>query len=152
MKTAILALALAFQLAGAAKTVVPPVAVQEMVKPILDLCKETRTADLERHNAAVWQVGKLTGDLFDIKTRSSDEALVVLMNFYIGESFGEDLLHEITVRGKRMLPLLLKYRKATVAFSGKKYPSSLLVPPEVRKENFDEVIEAVRAGKVIGVD
>ena len=152
MKTAILAVALAFQVAGAAKTVVPPMDVQETVKPILALCEETKTTDLKRQTAAAWKIDGMTGDLFRVKTKSGDEALVVLMNFYLGESIDEDLLHEITVRGKRMLPLLLEYRNARVAFSEKKYPSPLLVAPDVRKENFDEVIEAVRAGKVIGVD
>jgi hypothetical protein len=150
MKTLILALVLAFQLASAAKTVVPPVDVQEKVKPILDLCEEAQTASLERQNAAFWQVAKLTGELSRMKTKSSDEALVVLMNFYIGESTGEDLLHEITVRGRRMLPVLLKYRNASVVFSKKEYPSSLLVAADVRKQNFDEVITSIRAGKVIG--
>jgi hypothetical protein len=150
MKTLILALVLAFQLASAAKTVVPPVHVQEKVKPILDLCEEAQAARLERQNAAFWQVGKLTGELFQMKTKSSDEALVDLMNFYLVESIDEDLLHEVTVRGKRMLPLLLKYRNASVVFSQKKYPSSLLVAADVRKQNFDEVITSIRAGKVIG--
>jgi hypothetical protein len=74
------------------------------------------------------------------------------MNFYVGESPGEDVLHQVTVRGKRMLPLLLKYRNVHVIFSGRKYPSSLLLAPEVKKENFDDAIKSVRAGKVIGED
>jgi hypothetical protein len=87
MKTAILAVALAFQLGSAVKTVVPPVPVQERVKPILDLCEKAQGAAVERQTAAYWQVGKLTGDLWRIKTKPSDEAPVVLMNFYIGEAY-----------------------------------------------------------------
>jgi hypothetical protein len=152
MKTTILAVILAFQLVSGTKTVVPPASVQERVKPILALCEKAQGASVERQTAVFWQVGKLTGDLFRMKTKSSDEALVVLMNFYIGEASGEDLVHEITVRGKRMLPLLLKYRNATVIFSRKKYPSSLLLAPDVKKESFDDTIESIRTGKVIGVD
>ncbi len=92
------------------------------------------------------------GVLLQTTTKASDEALVVLMNFYVGESLGEDLLHQVTVRGKRMLPLLLKYRNAHVVFSSRTYPSSLLLGPDVRKENFDDAINGVRAGKIIGED
>jgi hypothetical protein len=152
VKTLVLAVVFASQLASAPKTIVPPAPVQERVKPILDLCEKAQGAGVERHNAAFYQIDEMTGELFRMKTKSSDEALVVLMSFYIGESTGEDLLHEITVRGKRMLPLLLKYSNATVIFSRKKYPSSLLLAPDVKKESFDDTIENIRAGKVIGVD
>jgi hypothetical protein len=135
-----------------AATVVPPREVQEKVRPILDLCEEAEAAQGERQDGAFYQAAKLTGELFRVKTKSSDEALVVLMNFYIGESTEGDLLHQVTVRGKRMLPLLLRYRNSRVIFSQKEYPSSLLLATDVKKQNFDEVIKSVRAGKVIGED
>ena len=138
--------------ANAAAEIVPPRDVQELVKPILDLCAEAEASHGKSQNAAVWQTGKLMGVLFQMTTRASDEALVVLMNFYVGESLGEDLLHQVTVRGKRMLPLLLKYRKARVIFSQREYPSSLLLASDVRKEGFDVAIKSVRAGKVFGED
>jgi hypothetical protein len=59
-------------------------------------------------------------------------------------------VHQVTVRGKRMLPLLLKYHNSSIIFSQKNYPSSLLLAADVKKQNFDEVIKSVRAGKVIG--
>jgi hypothetical protein len=152
MRPLILAITLALQMTNVAATVVPPREVQEKVRPILDLCEEAEAAQGERQNATFHQAAKLTGQLFRVKTKSSDEALVVLMNFYIGESPGEDLRHQVTVRGKRMLPLLLKYRNARVTFSQKNYPSSLLLAADVKKQNFDEVIKSVRAGKVIGED
>ena len=152
LKILVFTMALTLQAANAAAELVPPRDVQELVKPILDLCAEATTSQSERQNAAVWQTGKLLGVLFQMKTKASDEALVVLMNFYVGESLGEDLLHQVTVRGKRMLPLLLKYRGAHVIFSSRTYPSSLLLAPDVRKENFDGAINSVRAGKIIGED
>ncbi len=94
----------------------------------------------------------MVGALFQTKTKTADEALVVLMNFYIGESLGDDLLHQITARGKRMLRLLLKYRDAHVIFPERKYPPSLLLAPDVKKENFDEAIKSVTAGKIVGED
>lgn len=152
MKPLILAITLALQMTNVAATATPPGEVQDKVRPILDLCEEAEAAQGEPQNAAFYQAAKLMGELFHEKTKSSDEALVVLMNFYIGESSDRDLLHQVTVRGKRMLPLLLKYRNSSVTFSKKEYPSSLLVAADVKKQNFDAVIKSVRAGKVIGED
>jgi len=58
----------------------------------------------EEKQSALEKSEKLIARLFKMKTRASDEALVVLMNFYVGESLQPDLVHEVTVRGKRMLP------------------------------------------------
>ncbi len=140
------------QAADVKAAVVPPRDVQELVKPILDLCAEAKASQGERQNAAFLQIEKLMGMLFQMRTKASDEALVVLMNFYVGEASGEDLLHQVTVRGKRTLPLLLKYRTAQVVFSGRTYPSSLLLAPDVRKEDFDKTIRNVKAGKIVGED
>jgi|HubBroStandDraft_5_1064220.scaffolds.fasta_scaffold80943_2 hypothetical protein len=150
MTSLILAISLMLQTTTATAAIVPPLDVQEKVTPILDLCAVATTSQGERQNVASWQAAKLIAKLADIKTNSSDEALVVLMSFYIGEATGEDLLHQVTVRGKRMLPLLLKYHNSSIIFSQKNYPSSLLLAADVKKQNFDEVIKSVRAGKVIG--
>jgi hypothetical protein len=152
LRILIFTIALTLQAANVTAAIVPPRNVQELVEPILSLCAEARESQGERQNAAFWQAAGLIGKLIDMKTQSSDEGLVVLMNFYIGEATGEDVLHQVTVRGKRMLPLLLKYRNAHVVFSNRKYPSSLLLAPDVKKEDFDDAIKSVRAGKVIGED
>lgn len=152
MKPLILAITLALQMSSIAATVVPPMDVQEKVGPILDLCQLAEKAQGEAQNAAFFQAGKLVGALFRAKSKSSDETLVVLMNFYIGEASGEDLLHQVSVRGKRMLPLLMKYRDASVMLPKREISSSILLSPDVKRENFDNVIKNVRAGKVIGED
>ncbi len=148
----IFAIALMLQAPNVAAEIVPPRDVQELVTPILDLCAEARASQGERQNAAFWQAAKLIGKLTQMRTKDSDEALVVLMNFYIGESTGGDVLHQVTARGKRMLPLLLKYRSGQVVFPNRTYPGSLLLAPDVRKEDFDDAINNVRAGKIIGED
>ena len=152
LKVLVLTIALMLRAANVAAEIVPPRDVQEMVKPILDLCAEAGASQGERRNTAVWQTGKLMGVLFQMRTKASDESLVILMNYYVGESLGEDLLHQVTVRGKRMLPLLLKYRTAHVVFSSREYQSSLLLAPDVRKERFDDAINSVKTGKIIGED
>jgi len=150
----ILIFTIALMLLGAnlAAEIVPPRDIQQLVTPILDLCAEAKTSQGEHENAAFWQAAKLIGTLIQMKTKASDEALVVLMNFYVGESTGEDVIHHVTVRGKRMLPLLLKYRNAHLVFSEHKYPSSLLLAPDVRKGDFDVAIDSVKTGKIFGED
>jgi len=152
MASLILAIALALQINTVPATLAPPPEVQAKVKPILDLCEKAQATQGERQNEALYQAEKLIGGLFEDKTKPSDEALVVLMDFYIGESTGGDLLHQITVRGKRMLPLLIKYRDVRVVFPEKEYPSSILLTPDVRRENFDDAIKSVRTGKILGED
>src|SRR5260370_37588833 len=70
------------------------------------------------------------------------------------ESQGEhqNVLHRVTVRGKRMLPLLLKYRNAHVIFSQRKYPSSILLAYDVKMEFFENAIVSVTPGKVFDED
>lgn len=147
----VVALTLALQTASTASTVVPPSDVRQKVQAILDLCRNAKAAQGERQNTAFLEAEKLTGKLFQDKTKSSDEALVVLMNFYVGEATGEDVLHHVTVRGKRMLPLLLKYRDARVIFPKKDY-ASILLPADVRREDFDSAIKSIKAGKTLGED
>ncbi len=147
-----IALTLGLQTANAAVIVVPPSHVQEKVRPILDLCRQAVATQGELQNTSFYEAASLAGKLFQDRTKSSDEALVVLMHYYIGEATGEDLLHHVTIRGKRMLPLLLKYRDAHIVFPKRKYPSSSFLSLAVRKENFDNAIRSVRAGKTIGDD
>jgi hypothetical protein len=152
MKPLILTIISCLLFASVSAQVTPPANVQQILKPILDACAEAATSHGDRQNAAFYSTAKLAGALFTEKTKASDEALVVLMAFYIGESTGEDLIHQVTVRGKRMLPFLLKYRDANVIFLDRKYPSSILLPADVRKEDFEQAIKNVRAGTIQGED
>jgi hypothetical protein len=152
MKYLIIAVVLALQVVSAAAEIVPPKEVQVLLKPILDLRAKAESSQGEQQQSAFVQSDKLIGNLFRKKSRAADEALVVLMNFYVGESLQTDLVHQVTTRGKRMLPLLLKYEHAPVALPGVNYPKSLLVADDVRKKGFDDAIEAVKTGKVVGED
>jgi hypothetical protein len=147
----VIALTLGLHTAATAATVVPPSDVQEKVRPILDLCRQAKATHSGRQNTMFLETERLTGKLFQDKAKSSDEALVVLLNFYVGEATGQDVLHHITVRGKRMLPLLLKYRDAHVILPKGNY-ASILLPADVRKEGFDDAIKSIKAGKTLGED
>jgi hypothetical protein len=141
---------LAMQVLAATNVVVPPPPVQALVTPFLDLRAQAELAKGQEQQSAFQQSEKLLAHLFGLKTRASDEALIVLMNFYVGESLGPDLVHQVTLRGKQMLPLLMKYRAASVSFPNKTYAPSLLVAGDVRRTNFDNAIKSIQAGKVFG--
>jgi len=51
--------------------------------------------------------------LISNKSTDADEALAYLLNVYIGEHPGEMLVCEVINRGKRILPLVLRYRDCT---------------------------------------
>jgi hypothetical protein len=51
-----------------------------------------------------------------------------------------------------MLPLLLKYRNARITFRHRHYPSLLLISPNIKREDFKEAIDSVKAGEIIGQD
>jgi hypothetical protein len=134
-----------------AATITPSKPAEALVTPILDLLVQAKSLNGEQQQAAYWQSGNLLGQLFQLKTKTSDEALVVLMGFYVGEASGADLLHQVTVRGKRMLPLLFKYRKSSVVFRNRDY-SACLLSGDIKTEDFDTAISSIRAGRIYGED
>jgi hypothetical protein len=74
--------------------------------------------------------------------RSSDEALAVLIEFYVGEHSAEDILCELVHRGKRVLPLLAKYHHRKIVVPG--VDMSRTEPLDTL---YDEVREQVRRGE-----
>ena len=92
------------------------------------------------------------GKLLEDKSPETDEAAVVLLGYYLGEADNEDVMHDLTKRGKRVLPYLHRYRDQPASFRGKPYLDSIRVSESDRKEFFGTVIEAVEKGEVIGVD
>ena len=152
MKLLIYVLILISQISVPTTSVVPRKETQTLLSPILSLRADAESLEGKEKQSALEKSEKLIARLFEMKTRASDEALVVLMNFYVGESLQPDLVHEVTLRGKRMLPLLLKYSTASVTFSEREYPSSMLLTDEVRKKNFQDAIEGVRSGRAVGED
>ena len=129
-----------------------PKGVQALLEPILDLRAEAESSAGEKQQVAFEKSEKLVAGLFKVKSKNADQALVVLMNFYVGESLQADLVHEVTLRGKRMLPLLVKYRQESVTFTDRKYPQSLSLAGDIRQRDFDNAINSVRSGKVFKVD
>lgn len=49
------------------------------------------------------------GALYNNPSKDADEAVVILMSFYLGEHNGEELYENLLSRGPRMIPLLERY-------------------------------------------
>jgi TonB family protein len=49
------------------------------------------------------------GALYNNQDKEADEAVVILMSFYVGEHNGEELYENLISRGPRMIPLLERY-------------------------------------------
>jgi hypothetical protein len=139
---------------GDSSTVRVPKEVACRVRPILDAAcearKESEATAVGR--SATQRVELRLAKLMAKKGTATDEALVVLLGYYIGEASGEDVLHAVTVRGRRMLPYLRKYRHRRTVIPGGEYPESLRAQPAVRELMFKDAVEAIEKGEVIGSD
>lgn len=60
--------------------------------------------------------------LFADKTREADEAVVILMSFYLGEHNGEELEENLLDRGPRMIPIIDRYLHEEPSSLLEKYP------------------------------
>jgi hypothetical protein len=96
----------------------PPRAL-ELVRPLLELRTQQANDEFttDGHWIAESSVTPLVEKRFEalLANRSpvGDEVLAYLLNVYMGEHAGEELVCEITNRGKRMVPLIKKYQQCT---------------------------------------
>jgi hypothetical protein len=58
------------------------------------------------------EVEKRLAALYRNSSKEADEAIVILMNFYLGEHEGEELYENLLSRGPRMIPILERYAKS----------------------------------------
>ena len=99
----------------------------------------------EREQKRWWQVGEGIAHLDSQKTPAADEALVVLMCYYTGES-GDDE-DAVINRGRRELPYLKKYWKSDRVIPERKYSDSIRLNREAKDESFQIAISAIRKGE-----
>lgn len=127
--------------------------VASLVKPILDAQQKFLgtcgdAADSSNCTAGdpsqEERLGELLYQLTQKKGPSADEALVVLMSFYVGES--QEETDAVIARGRRMLKYLNKYRYVTPSVPGRVYPRSMLKDRSVKADDFRGAIKAIRKG------
>lgn len=123
----------------------------KLIKPILDLRVKSidNPAEKEVPGSTSWKMGKLLYRLSQNQSRDADEALAVLLGFYLGESNDEDLLHDVTIRGKRILPYLEKYRRGAFSVSGRQDSTKLRPNGMFERGPFDRAISAIKSGTVL---
>lgn len=128
---------------------VPP-SVSKLITPILDAIEEAHKGPQpmnEEKGSSLWRADVLMGKLFANRSPASDEALVALLYYYLGEANGGDQMEEIICRGKRMLPYLRKYESYSPQIPERHYPKELLLAPETVAEDFRDAIDEINKGK-----
>ena len=142
--------------AADAETILVPEKVAAFIRPMLDLrqqsiaeCgevgKPSRCIDGEFYTHEMdrqRRFGEALHKLSKERGSSADEALVVLMCYYIGES--QERTDEVIRRGRRMIPYLKKYQHRIPVIPSREYPSSMLHDPENKIENFEGAFKAIQ--------
>jgi hypothetical protein len=82
--------------------------------------------------------------LVERKGPDADEALVVLMCFYVGESQEDE--DAVISRGRRMLSYLNKYRRAIPSIPDRPYPDSMLKDASSKEDSFQGAVTAIKRG------
>jgi hypothetical protein len=122
---------------GRTQSVAVPAQAAALVRPILDEMQKGREHDERR-------LANLLYGLTQKKGPAADEALVVLMCFYVGES--QEEADAVIARGKRMLPLLKKYQDKNPKIPGRTYPDSMLKGISGKDDAFEGAIKAINHG------
>ena len=89
-------------------------------------------------------LGRLIMDLVSNSTKESDEALAVLMCFYIGES--QEEADALIRRGRRVSKFLSIYRTRTPIIPNRTYPERMFLDSKTRRQRMDGVLRAIRKG------
>ena len=143
-----------------------PKSVADLIIPVLDIRYEsiqecgtgkdfrcTSGGPAADRDIARWhKIEKLVARLMKNNSPSGDQAVVLLLQYYVGESESTDLVTNVTARGKRVLPYLLRYRDLVPQIPARSYPASILTESEFRKTEFDQAIDAIKSGKILTVD
>jgi hypothetical protein len=140
--------------------VVVPEQAAALIRPILDLqaesiaeCGEPGTSTpscltgkgYERSKTRWQKIEEGLAKLIAQQGTTADEALVVLMCYYTGESGDNE--DGVINRGRQELPYLLKYRKLDPVIPQRAYPSSMRLARHVKEESFQSAINATKNGE-----
>src|SRR5215469_189358 len=84
-----------------------PSTAADLAANVLDIAAE---ALLKDDGGPKWdELDRRLDVLFANNTKEGDEAIVILMSFYLGEHEGEELEENLLSRGPRMIPLVERY-------------------------------------------
>jgi hypothetical protein len=97
-------------------------------------------------------VGVPLARLLEDNSAEADQAVVMLLDYYLGEAYDEDVLHNVTLRGRRALPHLLRFSTQRPSLEGIDPPESIILSKDERDRRFTVAIEHVKSGRVWGSD
>jgi hypothetical protein len=103
-------------------------------------------------DVAVEAVGVPLARLLEDNNAESDQAVVMLLDYYLGEAYDEDVLHNITLRGRRTLPHLVRFSTQRPSLEGIDPPEAIILSKDERDRRFTLAIEHVKSGRVWGSD
>jgi len=120
--------------------VVVPEQVAVLVRPILDETQTYRSNGGEPNRASehFYALTKMRG-------RFADEALVVVLCFDVMGESQEDT-DAVIVRGRKMLPYLVKYRDHSPRIPRRRYQNSLLKSSSQKARDFAGAMKAIQHG------
>ena len=119
------------------KYIVVSVPVAALVRPILEEKQKGMEQNERKLNSLLYNLTQKHG-------HAADEALVVLMCFYIGES--QEEMDAVIARGKKMLPLLKKYQDRQPKIPGLTNLKSILKGPSSKTDDFAGAVKAINHG------
>jgi hypothetical protein len=98
---------------------------------------------------SAYRIGVLVGELHKDKSPAADQAVVVLMEYYLGESNGEDLLEDTLLRGKRMIRLVERLDLGSRSACALGEFEMLKAPVSAVQNDLREILEMLRKGETI---
>lgn len=84
------------------------------------------------------------GALYNNPSKEADEAVVILMSFYLGEHNGEELYENLISRGPRMIPLLERYLHEEPASLLAQYPARVRLERTTTTGFLQEALRTLR--------
>ena len=84
------------------------------------------------------------GALYNNPSKEADEAVVILMSFYLGEHNGEELYENLLSRGPRMVPLLERYLHEEPASLLAQYPARVRLERATTTGFLQEALRTLR--------
>lgn len=101
---ALLIVALAFTVPGCHRSSTPRTSPSELAAHVLDARVQARKEN--NSDPDFEEVERRLADLYGNSSGQADEAIVILMSFYLGEHNGEELYENLLSRGPRMIPIV----------------------------------------------
>jgi len=95
--------------------IAPPRPVSALVSPVLNAYDAVAAKDDE---SAELPLNSALHKVLEAKTGYGDEALAILLGYYIGEASGEDVSCELVSRGRYVLFYIDKYAKVEPVITG----------------------------------